>query len=220
VNNEYWLNYLKDMLRNRKILTFSILIILCCVGACETPKHPLARYDGTYSNGRYSPPSREFVARIPQPESITRITDKQMRDKFIVDFYVTPSIRRGLYRYSIEWLDSKSSFTSQENFNKYMIENVSKYISSELEISGQLEFIGEKNVTVRDKFTGYIFIGSGFHKKIRENARSIYGIYIPFSENTAILYVTLKRKIDTVDNLNDLPDMKKFISFYERFNAS
>lgn len=208
------------MLKNRKLLTFLILIIICHLGACETPKHPLARYDGLYSKGAYTSPNREFVARIPPTESITRITDKQMVDKFIVDIYVTPTIRRGLYRYSIEWLNSKSTFSSQESFNKYMIENVSKYISSELEISGELEFIGGKNVTVRDEFTGYIFIGSGFHKKIRNNARSIYGIYIPFSENTAILYVTLKRKIDNVDNINDLPDMKKFISFYESFYAS
>ena len=208
------------MLKNRKILTFLILIFLCYAGACETPKHPLARYDGTYYKGTYSSPNREFSAIIPHPDSVTRITDKQMRGKFIVDIYVTPSIRRGLYRYSIEWLDSKSAFSSQESFNKYMVENVSQYISSEIEISGQLEFIEGKNVTVRDDITGYMFIGSGFHKKIRKNARSIYGIYIPFSENTAILYVTLKRRIDKVDNINDLPDMKKFISFYEQFYAS
>jgi hypothetical protein len=205
------------MLKNRKILTFLILIILCCVDACETPKNPLARYNGTYSKGSYSSPNREFVASIPYPDSITRITDKQLEGKFIVDIEVTPSSGRGLYRYSIEWFDSKSAFSTQESFNKYMIENISKYISSELEISGQLEFIGGKNVIVSDEITGYMFIGSGFDKKIRERARSIYGIYIPYSQNTAILYVMLKRKINKVEDIKNLPDFNKFMQFYESF---
>ena len=205
------------MLKNKIILPFSIIIILCYVGACETPKNPLAKYDGMYSKGSYTSPKKEFVASIPQSDSIIRITDKQLRGKFIVDIEVTPPSRRGLYRYSIEWFDSKSTFSSQESFNKYMIENVSNYISSELEINGQLEFIRGENIIVSDGITGYMFIGSGFEKKRRESARSIYGIYIPYTKNTAILYVLLKRKIDKVENIKDLPEINKFIQFYENF---
>ena len=212
------------MLKNRKILFF-ILIIVCYLDACQTPKHPLARYDGTYSKGIYRSPNKDFIAIIPYHESITRITDKQLPGKFIVDIYVTPShlthsTRRGIYRYSIEWFDSKSIFSSQKSLNKYVIENVSKFISNELDKSAKLEFFQGENIFIRDEITGYMFIGSGNHKKIRENARSIYGIYLTFGEKSAILYATLKRKIDKVDNINDLPDIKKFISFYESFYAS